>query len=216
MNWILRVVVLASTFWMSGCPDPVTYHAFGTPYVVKISFTTDGVCPDPFFFYIKSNYDNVNNYQYINYGVRGDNADSGSSWPSPFDSVWMGPDTSITNKKTCSIIYSHIVDDANYEQFVAQMLISNFDKDVIPLTIHFQNLITKEEFHTQGEFPVFDISTIPVCRKVLDGWKSGEKSYIDECVLEIPSTVSPTWTQGPDFDWCSLPEYRQVVLGVCE
>jgi len=209
------VVFIIFTIGMSGCPDPVTYHAFGTPYVVKIDFTKDGVCHFPFFYYLKSEYTNANSNEYINHGTFGSNIEPADSWPPPTHSYWIGPDTYIANKKTCSIIYSHSVEESDISWILTQTQIDNYNKDFIPLTMHLKNTLTNEEFHTQGEFPVFDISTIPVCRKVLDGWKSGEKSFVDECVLEIPSTVTPDWTPGSGFDWCQLPEYSSIP-GACE
>jgi hypothetical protein len=172
---------------MMSCPDPQTYFLFWEPNVAKVSFMENGECNLPFYFTGQPEYtpdDPARNYPFY---VTLEQIDHRV--------INGGIDDLFADLKTCSLYIIHQT-NANYED-----KFENFSTEYVPLSLHALEICSGREYHFKGNIPTSDISTIPDCAKMLNGWKSDEKSYIDECLSKIPITHQAVMGDATDFEW---------------
>ena len=157
--------------------------------MVKINLKKDGICPRPLMVTMKMYYDTIHD----NYSFEPLLFFDHTTGLSRFDANLA--DTEFQDHDNCTIYLSHPPRVSEY------WYVTNFQDDYIYMAVHAQNPCTLEEFHVEKRFHVFDMTTIPACVEMLNGWLPGEEGIVGECLAAIPDTQVATYTPATDFDW---------------
>lgn len=198
MRWFSICLLVFVSLTLTGCPDPTREFLFQNEHVAKISFMKDGECTFPIYIACLTTYsDSAANAEICLY-LLDDGARNASNTDQDFYFV---------DEATCSVYISH----NPFERYPGE--ITNLVPEYVPIEIHAQEICAFNEFHFSGNIPTTDVSVIPACQDVLDGWVEGEESIVDSCLQQIPITFTAETTDATgDYDW---PNYSQTIGYTC-